>query len=287
MTEDGFAALREHPAFRNACDAAARTSVAHFRSLDAPFQWIMKDIGRSTICTTALTLDFQGNLTVQNLTAFCVENQISSSGRVSEVVRRCQGTGQIIIDEGSGMWTRRPAHVGRTLANLMCERWMADLAAALTMEPELDGALALAATDLGYKSFMLTFARTSRRHRDIFAFGRTKPLDFFLEREAGMLILLDLMASQPAERARLLQAAPISRNAISRRYGVSRAHINKLLADSGHTDAIRDRVFFSRELSDSLERHFSIIFRFNIGYARALLTPPANGAAAVVSSQLL
>ena len=86
-----------------------------------------------------------------------------------------------------------------------------------------------------------------------------------------MSILFDLLASQPPERSRLLEEAPLSRYALARRYGVSRAHINKLFAESGHTEAIGDRVVFSETLSDALEAHFALVFAHNHGCARILM----------------
>ena len=85
-----------------------------------------------------------------------------------------------------------------------------------------------------------------------------------------MSILFDLLASQSPDRTRLLEEAPLSRYALARRYAVSRAHINKLLAESGHTEAIGDRVTFSETLSDALEAHFALIFAHNQHTARIL-----------------
>jgi hypothetical protein len=115
-------------------------------------------------------------------------------------------------------------------------------------------------------------ALVSQERRDLFAFGKKRPINFFLDREAGMSILFDLLASQSPDRTRLLQEAPLSRYALARRYGVSRAHINKLLAESGHTEAIGDRVVFSETLSEALEAHFALIFTHSQGAARILMS---------------
>ena len=86
MTNEVFAAVRAHPGFRDAVERAASESVAYFQRLDPAYQWITKDIGRASICVTALTLHLMGSLTAQTLTAACVEGKLSSAGRVQQVI---------------------------------------------------------------------------------------------------------------------------------------------------------------------------------------------------------
>jgi hypothetical protein len=272
MTEAAFAELRARPGFRPACNAAASAAVGYFQGLEPPLQWITKDIGRSGICLTALILDMLGRLTVQTLTAASVESLISSPGRVSQVVRRCQEMGAFVIDDGPGLWTRRPAHVGPAIREMMRGRWIVDFGPALSLAPEVAGAFELRHDDAAFRTYFLHLARVTGLLPGIFAHSKGSPIDYFLEREAGMLILFELLGAQAPDRSRFLEEARISRYALSQRYGVSRAHINKVLSESGHAEASGDRVSFSRELSDGLERHFSIIFQMNIGGARAMLS---------------
>jgi DNA-binding transcriptional regulator LsrR (DeoR family) len=76
-----------------------------------------------------------------------------------------------------------------------------------------------------------------------------------------MRILQHLVLRQPAERTRLLEAAPLSRAQMSRRYGVSRTHINRILADAEAAGAITlpapDRVAFAPAFSDEVEAYFA------------------------------
>jgi hypothetical protein len=269
MTEESFAALRGHPEFRDATQRAAAQSVRHFQSLDASYQWITKDIGRAAICLTALALHLMNRLTVQTLTAASLDNSISSAGRVQQVVRRCQDIGEMTVEEGAGLWTRRPMRVGEGLIRALRERALIDLKAMLPLAPDLEGAAELANTDEGFVTYALCIGAITNQRRDLFDFP--PPVDFFLDREAGMLILLDLMAAQQPGRTRQLEEAPISRYALSRRYGVSRAHINKILAESGQIDCAQsDRVVFSQALSAAMERHFAVVFQLNHCAAQAL-----------------
>ena len=271
MTEASFASLRADPQFRGAVECASSQSVRHFQQLDPSFQWITKDLGRAAICLTALTLHLMGRLTVQALTASCLDNGVSSAGRVQQVVRRCQEIGEMTVQDGAGLWTRRPMCMGRRLVRVLRDRALIDLKAMAPLAPQLEGAAALVETDGGFVTYALCIGAITNQRRDLFKF--TPPVGFFLDREAGMLILLDLLAAQPPDRSRLLEEAPISRYALSRRYGVSRAHINKILAESGHIDSVAsDTVRFSEALSLAVERHFAVVFRLNSCAAQALLS---------------
>lgn len=273
ISAEGLAALREHREFRAASESAAAHSVAHFQGLAPGFQWITKDIGRGAICFTALTLHLMGGLTGQALTAVCVENGVSSAGRVQQVVRRCQDIGEMIVEPGPGLWTRRPMRVGDGLIQALRERAMIDLQATLRLAPELSAAAELAQSDDGFVAYALSVTMVANRRRDIFALGGNPLIGFFLEREAGMLLLFGLIGAQSPDRGRLLEAAKISRYALSRRYGVSRAHINKLLAESGQIELVeRDRVVFSEALSTAMERHYGNVFQLNRCAAEALVS---------------
>jgi DNA-binding transcriptional regulator LsrR (DeoR family) len=101
----------------------------------------------------------------------------------------------------------------------------------------------------------------------------------FLERECGMRILQHLMQEQAPDRERMLESAPISRNQLSQLYGVSRAHINRLLADAEARGLLSfptpRRVVFSPELSEDYERTMAaVIQRYHAAYLATLATEP-------------
>jgi hypothetical protein len=274
VTEEGFARLRTHPGFRGAVEIAAAQSVLHFQHLDPTHQRITKDIGRATICVVALTLHMVGGLSVQSLTAACVGSGVSSAGRVQQLVRRCQDAGAMTVEPGEGMWTRRPMRVGADLIRVLRERALIDLQAMLRLSPELCDAAEVARTEDGFVTYSLAVSMLASLRRDMFNFRSTPPIAFFLEREAGILVLFDLLGAQDPARRRLLEAAPISRYALSRRYGVSRAHINKLFAESGYIESVEQggRVVFKPALSRAMERHFAAVFLLNHCAAQAVLS---------------
>jgi len=273
LTDESSAAIRAHPHFRAAVLRAAGESVGHFQSQDPHYQWITKDIGRAAICVTAMTLHMVGRLTAQTLTASCLEHGISSAGRVQQVIRRCQDMGELMVEDGPGLWTRRPMRMGERLLRILRERAVIDLKATLLLAPELTGALERAESEDGFLTYAIALSMIADTRRDLFAFRDHSPINFLLDREAGMLIAFDFVSTQPLDQPRLLQEAAISRYALARRYGVSRAHINKILAESGHMECVGDdRVVFSEALSSAMERHFALVFQLNQCAAQALLS---------------
>jgi len=270
LTEEAFAAVRALPGFRAACERDSSESVRLFVALDPGYQWIFKDLDRAAICMTAAMMHYAGDLTVQGLTAACVAFNVSSPGRVNQLVRRCQEIGQFIVEDGPGIWTRRPARLGPGLLGMLHERALCDMRAAVSLAPDLKGGLEAMQTEAGWISALMHLAMVSGERQDLFSFGKKRPINFFLDREAGMTILFDLLASQSPDRTRLLEEARLSRYALARRYAVSRAHINKLLAESGHTAAIGDRVTFSETLSEAMEAHFALVFAHQLDTARLL-----------------
>ncbi|HVN01831.1 MAG TPA: hypothetical protein VMT68_16645 [Caulobacteraceae bacterium] len=269
-----LARLRSHAGFWAACEGSAARATERFASLDPTHQWVMKDVGRASICLTALTLHLMRRLTMQTLTTNCLAVGIASAGRVQQLVRRCLEAGAMELEDGSGIWTRRPIRLARSLVESMRERALVDLTSAAQLAPEVAGAVDLASSDEGFVSYIVAIAGITSARRDLFAFSGGSPMTLFLDREAGMAMLLDLIGAQASDRQRLLEEAPISRYALSRRYGVSRAHINKMLAESGDIAfaAGGKRIVFSPALSEALEAHYALIFELNRLAATSLLS---------------
>ncbi|HEX3917687.1 MAG TPA: hypothetical protein VHW60_10145 [Caulobacteraceae bacterium] len=271
LTEARLAEVRGRPQFRGACERFGRGALEHFAHLAPLHQWVTKDLGRGSITLTALILQLRGDLTMQALTTACVGQGVSSPGRVTQLVRRAQDAGEVTVDDGPGIWTRRPLRMGPVFLQSARSRLIVDIESMLMLWPELAPVREVIADDVGYLNFVLVIGFIISRRRDIFGLSARPPLNIFLNREAGIHILLELMTAQAPDRVRLLEEARISRNALSHRYDVSRAHVNKLLADSGHTRADGDRVVFTPELSDSLERHMSLIFSLTHLVSQCLL----------------
>ena len=284
VNERDVAELRSRPGFREACEDAAARSIDYFCALPAPYQWLTKDLGRTAICLTAGVLQSIGALTVQSLVATCQAGRIASTGRVTQIVRRCEALGELTISPGATFWTRRPMRVSDAFVARLLDRARVELTALQALEPEATRILArLDATS--FSAFIHRLALVLAEHRDR-SRSAPIPMRIFLEREAGMLILYDLFCAQAPDRTRLLETAPLNRNALARRYGVSRVHINKLFDDAADQGLVAydgpGDLAFSAELSEALEGQFAHAFLFGLLAGRAMLeqldgrAPPAD-----------
>jgi hypothetical protein len=283
LSENSITALMAHPGFRAACETSAAGGVAHFLSLSETHRWLMKDIGRAAICLTAAILQITGiGLTAQSLTAACLAHEISSAGRVHEVIRRLEKAGELAVEPGPGSWTRRRLTLAASFIAIIGRRMVVELRGLAEIWPAAAAFAASLDDDPTFRGYVIEAATLSTTRRDLFSLTDDPIAAFFLQREAGMLMLYDLLGQQDLDRDRLLEAAPLSRNALSRRYGVSRAHINKLLADATAAGYLRcewpDLVRFDATVSRTVERMFALVFEL----ARAASTRARRTAIAKV-----
>ena len=278
--------LRASPGFRQACERAAAAAVAHFQSLDGHHRWITKDLGRISICLTALILyATEEGLTAQSLIAACRFSGVASSGRVLQIVRRCEAAGDLeVAADGPALWTRRRMTLSGTLLRIFRHRARLDLEAMTTLAPEVRSILDRFDDNAFFLRYVWHVGLFTAGRDSLGVFTPRSPTYLFLEREAGMLMLFDLLGAQAADRERLLEAAPISRYALSGRYDVSRVHINKMLADAAAAGLLTcpatDRVAFSPTLSDGLERQYAFLFQLSRAAGLASLAATASGHAA-------
>ncbi|HQN51140.1 MAG TPA: hypothetical protein PK913_08775, partial [Phenylobacterium sp.] len=118
-------------------------------------------------------------------------------------------------------------------------------------------------------------------HRDMVA-GPWTPIEIFLSRKSGGRILSRLIADQAPGRERLMEAVTISRSGLAREFGVSRAHINKMLADAQAAGALTlsgsDNVVFTEAFSDNTAHTFALVIQFMRASLRAAFPGRAHAA---------
>jgi hypothetical protein len=280
IDDAAVAALRAHPGFRGACEREAQAAKNLYFALSPALRWFARDMGRFHICAAAWFLDMAGLLTIQTLTAGV--GHASSPGRVAAFLRRAEAAGVASIDADDGPRRQRRLRLDDALYAIARDRACSGFVSALALAPDA----AEISVVLADEALFVQFALAALAHsigRPEFSFDRGDAIDRFAHAEAGFLMLYDLQLRQPPDRARLLEAAPLSRWALSRDYGVSRAHINRLLADSSHVQASEDRIVFHPALSDDLERHFAASAVAAFAGARAVLGGWRFGQASEVS----
>ena len=258
----------------------ARSAIDDYLGLDECFQWMMRDLGRIGIAFTAIVLHgTPEGLNAAALNAACRANGISSPGRVMGFLNRCYQYGEISTGPGPGHWTRRRLTLGHGFFQHFGRRLRDDMHALAPFAPDLSSAASLGDREDTYLHYVMCSGAMMASRPDLFRASPTRTPYMFGMREAGLLILYDLMLSQPPDRERLLEAAPISRAALSRRFGVSRAHVNKMLSDASDAGLINcptsDRVVFSPALSAGIERQCAEVFQLTRAAALiALATLP-------------
>jgi hypothetical protein len=277
LSEEAHARLRARPGFRAAVEHYIAATLAYAGELDPAGLWMLADMGRTAIYITLLLADAQPEgASVAAIAAFNQETGATSRGRVAQFIRFGQDAGEIAVPPGSEHWTRRrlilrPAFVERVRRRAIIEahaiaRFMPEIASLPDKlgDPETFRRFLVWSTVLMPPAF---YAETPRA------------IMLFLERECGMRMLQHLALEQSPDRARMLETAPISRNQLSRLYGVSRAHINRLLADAEAQGFLSfpapGRVVFSPTLSDAFERTIAGMFQRNhAAYLATLATEP-------------
>jgi hypothetical protein len=285
FTIEALAALRSRPAYADAADGLARGSLCELAQMDAAGRWMVRDLGRSSIYLAMVFL----NGTPAGVSAFSLASaaraqRFASRGRVMAFLRHAQEVGELIVPPGSGPWTQRRLCLGQRFVdrfrggNLNYARMVA------LVVPELAGFVDRLHDDnflRHYVTGVILASQAASAASSAASSASRHGEKLFLERDCGMSILFRLMASQDRPRARLLESARFSRAGMSREFGVSRAHINRLLADAAAVGLLSfpasDTVRFEPELSDDVDRMITDtlqITRVALLYAdTAVLTP--------------
>jgi hypothetical protein len=283
LTPAGVAEARAHPRFREVLLVAAQGGIAHYLASDAERRWIMRDLGRMSIALTAIILQaYQGAVTAQTLIAQALTNETSSRGRVLDFLRRTQAAGLIQVPPGEAVWTQRPLVLQPAFSEVLRTRALVEVGAAGMLFPEIGSPSSVIGDDGSLRRFLSWLAVLTTVRRPFIRIAADDPLALFLHREVGMLILYDVMLGQPPGRARLLEAATFSRNALSQKFGVSRVHVNRLFSDVaalGHLSfTASDRVVFAPQLSEALE--FRVAVNMQMTRASALASMDRTASAA-------
>ena len=232
-----IAALQKQPGFEAACRAFTRGMIDLYQG-NRFLNTLVSDRGRMLIGNVALYLHYglraddpRSGLTVSRLKAICVEQQICSAGRAEAIiavlrlfrylepaprtedrrVRRLVPT-ERMIESHRQRWSVMLAAigevlpVGKTAHNAMTR---ADFPAALVGQ---------------FAEQFLGGVRLLQHSNE---------LQLFTDRNAGTLVLFSLLqAGAPGDSFPPKKPIAVSLSALSRRFGVSRVHVRKLLRDA-------------------------------------------------------
>ena len=259
-------AIIAHPDFRATVEGHCARRVKAQAEMGAVTRWMTRDLGRFGLANAVVVLDgMPGGVTAAALFQAAQANGSSSRGRVTKFIDHAQRMGGLVIPPGDTHWTRRRLQVRPALSDPIVEVSRAWITGAARLLPEI-GVHADRVDDRDWmvRYTMMTTALTVA-HRHLLA-APDLPMALFATRDGGMPIFCDLVSSQAADRRRLLDTAPLSRNGLAQRNNVSRTQIQRLLADgeaAGLFACTRDRIEFTPAMSADAERHFALGFHIN------------------------
>ena len=262
LSETAVARLCAHPRFREAAEAHAAGVLAEYESQDSHDRWLLKDLGRAALWLGAMILDASPDgLTVSGLAATAALRQVCSRGRVLSFVHYGLDSGRFALTPGSEPWVRRRLVLTPAFIEPTRRRLVAQFEATALLAPEVAAALSRLAPDTAVRQAIVSTGLLLTLRPELNRNPGGPLRQIFIARDGGMRMLQHLLLGQSKTRSRLLERAPISRAALSRRYGVSRTHVNRLLADAEAAGALRlegrDRVVFSSAFSDEVEAYFA------------------------------
>jgi hypothetical protein len=257
-------ALPDHPNFRTACEQNAGRIVALRDSFRPIFRWLSNDVGRTVVLSRAFMWDARdGGVTVAEVLASTRARGTVSDGRVLQLFRRAEAAGVIVTEPGPGAWQNRRLVFRPEYVEAIRARVVAEIETASLVIPSVRAAAALMVDDFRFGRFLAHMARYHVAPPETMG-PRNPSIRLFLEHSAGLAMLYDLIGRQKPDRDRLLEAAPFSRTALSRRHGVSRSHVTRLFeaaSEAGYLSSpTRNRVVFSQVMSEEAERHFALTF---------------------------
>jgi hypothetical protein len=279
LSDTAVLRLRGHPRFREAVEAFAQGSLDHYERQDAPTRWLLKDLGRAALYLSATILDgTPEGLTFARLAVTAAATNTCSRGRVLAFLHYAQAAGGLVVPPGPEPWARRKLVLTPAFINPTRERLIGGLEAAAIVAPEVAEALPRLASDTAAEQAAAAVGMLLKFRPELNRNPGGPLRQIFIARDGGMRMLQHFMVRQPTGRSRLMETAPVSRADLSRRYGVSRTHVNRLLDEAQAAGALTlptaDRVEFTPAFSEEVEAFFGGVLQVNRVVAQTLMSTP-------------
>src|SRR5260221_4440562 len=231
LSAEAAAALRTHPLLPNAVCAAAGALVAIARRPPV----IINDLGRLVIGNLALYLHYSrdpadpsSGLSAGRLKALCAEQEVCSNGRVLAVLALMRDSGDLIPATCQVDQRLRLLVPTEKLINACRQYWEAIFRGTAMLIPRRSDAIAALQCEDVLAAFLQAFGGYFCAGMRMFKLGAG--LTSFAQRNAALAILLGLLvASEQNGRAGSPGTGPVSRAGLTRRFGVSRPQVVRVL----------------------------------------------------------
>lgn len=226
--EAAKARIRAHPDLRDAVMLSAAGSIAAHQS-DPALHTTQKDGGRFLFTMLSMHVHYtDGYLSAGRITALCEQLNLCSPGRTAAMLGQMEHAGYLTRDPED----RRRMVLARAAIVAVRERIRSELHAISMVAPEVAPALT-ALDDERVFGRMMQETGLIFIERGLFFVHKDSPAQAFTQRDCGMLILFTIMLSgSPDDDIPPTMAVPVSIAKIADQFGVSRAHVRKLLTDS-------------------------------------------------------
>jgi hypothetical protein len=232
--EAASARLARHPGLQDAARALAANMLAA-GDKDKALKGIFKDAGRYIVAMLAIYLHLTGGLSLPRLKEFCTTSGLVSPGRARSILLYLRYLGYVELFP-----VRGPGKAARYMPTAhFLASWTTHLKAGLGAIAHIEPAAAILRDRLDSPAVFDAFAlQQANGLRETSSGGYDMDTAFFrvfLHRHAGSQIIFLLLATN--ETFPPLGATPFSLAAVSRRFGVSRIHIRRLL-DAGAAEGL-------------------------------------------------
>lgn len=230
-------ALQKQRDFADACRSLTRGLIDLYQG-NRLLNTLVNDRGRMIIGTLALYLHYgyraddpRSGLTVGRLKAICAEQQICSAGRTEAIVAVLRLFGYLApAPSAQDRRVRRLVPTERMLASQR-QRWSVVFMAAGLVLPDARAAH----NAIAHEDFIAALARQFAEHflSGIRLLHHSTELKLFTDRNAGLMVLFTLLnGGAPDDSFPPRGPVAVSISELSRRFGVSRVHVRKLLRDA-------------------------------------------------------
>jgi DNA-binding MarR family transcriptional regulator len=271
---------------------AAKRAVHHALQQQKQFPLMsraFKDLRRLIYGYLVLYLHAQGGVTTSRLQQLSTDASLASAGRAKAILLHMRMLGLIRIAPDQPNKRERLYQPTPELEEAFRAAMAGEVAGLCLIEPEAAPAVARLQEPEFFRQFVLMQGRIAMAG---VTGGGKSATSFFAERDAGISILYEILASA-AEDDAYPPKGPLkmSLKELSRRQNVSRSHVFRLLTDAETRGYLtRDADTQTGRLSEILrlslvDMHAAMFMSFASSCQYALLETAGNGATIVSSSQ--
>lgn len=230
ISRDALNEVATRPGFERALRHSVNAALALHDS-DPVMHRNIKDVGRLMLGIVALYMDATGGLTHRRLRVVTGDVGLLSAGRATAILWQLQGIGYVVA-ESARMSGRSHRYIPtESMRRAFAARFRVELEAMAQIDPSIAPAVANIHSPTFFSGFIAEMGKLAldavRNPQPAL-----NPLSNYGERTAGMLVLYALLsAADTGEHFPPVGPVSFSVPSLSKRFGVSRTHIRRLLRE--------------------------------------------------------